>query len=135
MRDDFPFAIDERTNVVVTSHVALLGLIERLGLWLIEEGVGFATIDGPGIRNFVQLMIGSDGKLYVESSKAGDLAERGEEGWKTKWEFLGGREMSGEPGQERMAAEMLTRAFVELHDLELPTSLSVYVSRANAEAP
>ena len=135
MREDFPFPLDEITTVAVTAHIDLLGLIERIGVWLVEGGVGFATIYAPGIKNFVQLMINRDGSLYVESSKAGDLAERGEQGWTTKWETHGGRTLTGEPGQERMAAEMLTRALVELHDIEIPSTVSVYVSRKSAQAP
>lgn len=134
MREDFPFPLEERTNVAVTTHVDLLELIERLGVWLIEVKVGFATVYAPGINNFVQMMISRNGALYVESNRAGDLAERGEHGWTTKWEDHGGRTMTGEPGQERMAAEMLTRALVELHELQMPTTMAVYVSRQDAQA-
>ena len=69
-------------------------------------------------------------------SKAAKLVtspSEGEQGWTSKWETHDGREMAGEPGQERMAAEMLTRALVELHGLETPSTLSVFVRRQSAE--
>ena len=83
---------------MVSAHIDLLELIERIRVWLVEGGVGFAKMFAPSIRNFVQLMIQNDGAIYVESSKAGDLAERGEQGWTTKWEDHCGRTITGEPG-------------------------------------
>ena len=126
----FTLPYGERVQIYAGDSMAVLGLIESVAAWLMANVKGFATLTAGPSFNFVQMMINDDGSIYIESTKAGDLAKRGEQGWDNRWEFCGGTDIGPYPGQERMAAEKLTRALIELHELELPATFTVFAEAA-----
>ena len=126
----------------VDDPAGLLRLIEQVARWALDEGRVFAVFSAPS-HGFVQLLCDDDGTLHLESS-AGSHAIAANLGYADlvpDFDFLAHGVLPPEwAGRDRITAEVFTRTLLDVHHLELPTRVKVFVSHTvsnekNGERP